>query len=35
MEHYITAEGKKLKGLVLRRKSEALLFTTGELKLFT
>ena len=35
MEHYITAGGIKLKGLVLRRKSEALLFTTGELKLFT
>lgn len=34
MEHYISAGGVKLKGLVLRRKSEALLFTTGELKLF-
>lgn len=33
-EHYITAGGQKLKGLVFRRKSEALLFTTGELKLF-
>ena len=33
-EHYITAGGVKLKGLVFRRKSEALLFTTGELKLF-
>ena len=33
-EHYITGGGQKLKGLVFRRKSEALLFTTGELKLF-
>ena len=32
--HYITAGGKKLRGLVYRRKSEALLFSTGELKFF-
>lgn len=32
--HYISAQGVKLKGLVYRRKSEALLFTTGELKFF-
>ena len=32
--HYITGGGIKLKGLEYRRKSEALLFTTGELKFF-
>lgn len=32
--HYISSGGKTLKGLVYRRKSEALLFTTGELKFF-
>lgn len=32
--HYITGGGQKLKGLVYRRKSEATLFTTGELKFF-
>ena len=31
---YITAGGVKLKGLVLRRRSEAILFTTGKLELF-
>lgn len=33
-KHYITAAGIPMKGLVYRRKSEALLFTTGELKFF-
>ena len=32
--HYISAQGVKLKGLVLRRKTEANLFKTGELKFF-
>ncbi len=30
--HYITGQGIPLKGLKLRRQTEALLFTTGELK---
>ena len=34
ISHYITADGIKLKGLVNRRKSEAELFVSGELKLF-
>lgn len=33
-EHYITGQGIPLKGLVYRRKSEALLFTKNELKFF-
>jgi len=32
--HYITGEGMKLKGLVYRRQSEALLFTDSKLKFF-
>jgi len=32
--HYITADGVFMKGLLYRRQSEALLFTTGELKFF-
>lgn len=32
--HYITADGIFMKGLLYRRQSEALLFTTGELKFF-
>jgi len=32
--HYITAGGVFMKGLLYRRQSEALLFTTGELKFF-
>lgn len=32
--HYITGNGVKLDGLIYRRKTEALLFTTGELKFF-
>ena len=32
--HYITGQGVKLKGLEYRRKSEALLFTTGKLQFF-
>jgi lysozyme len=32
--HYITGEGKPLPGLVRRRKSEAWLFSTGELKYY-
>jgi len=32
--HYTSGGGVVLKGLIFRRKSEALLFTTGELKLF-
>lgn len=33
-EHYITADGKFMKGLLYRRQSEAHLFNTGELKFF-
>jgi lysozyme len=33
-EHYITADGKFMKGLLYRRQTEALLFTSGELKFF-
>lgn len=32
--HYITGQGVKLKGLVYRRQSEALLFTDSKLKFF-
>ncbi len=32
--HYITGQGVKLDGLVFRRKTEALLFTTGKLQFF-
>lgn len=32
--HYISAQGVELKGLKLRRKTEALLFKSGELKFF-
>jgi lysozyme len=34
VSHYITGEGKPLPGLVRRRKSEAWLFSTGELKYY-
>lgn len=32
--HYITVDGILLKGLVYRRQTEALLFSTGNLKFF-
>jgi lysozyme len=32
--HYITAQGFLLKGLVYRRQTEAMLFTTGKLKFY-
>lgn len=35
LHHYITADGKVLKGLIRRRKTEAHLFVTGDLVLFS
>jgi lysozyme len=32
--HFITSNGKELKGLIYRRKSEAILFTSGKLQFF-
>lgn len=34
VSHYITAEGKFLQGLLYRRQTEALLYTTGQLKFY-